>query len=88
MKIRKLRLLRFKHGIQQGELGAAAGLSKQRIGQLELGEAAVTRTLEEKISEALFELITNRLLSLSALETDYLNHKDSLFDFVEDEYEL
>ena len=88
MKVRKLRLLRIKHSIQLEELGVAAGLSKQRISMLELGESIATKPLEEKISNAFFQVITERLLSISSFETDYLNHKDSLFDLVEGDYEL
>jgi len=88
MQIRKLRLLRIKHNIQLEELGAAAGMSKQRVSQIELGEEISSKMVEKRISDAFFEVIAKKFIELSALETDYLEHKDSLFHFVEDDYEL
>ena len=88
MQIRKLRLLRIKHNIQLEELGVAAGMSKQRVSQIELGEEISSKLIEKKISDAFFEVIAKKFIGLSALETDYLVHKSSLFQFVEDDYEL
>jgi transcriptional regulator with XRE-family HTH domain len=88
MKVRKFRLLRLKYGIQLEELGDAAGLSKQRVSQVELGGTPVTKPLADKLSGALFEIILDRLKDLGELERDYTNHKDSLFELAEDGYEL
>lgn len=88
MKVRKLRLFRTKHSISLEELGAAAGISKQRISELELGESSVTKPLEDKISGAFLEILASRLLALSEFELDYEKHKDSLFELVENDHGL
>lgn len=88
MKVRKFRLLRQKYGISLDELGGAAGVSCQRISQLELDGELHTKQVEETVSRAFLEIMANQLLELSRFELDYMNHQDSLFEAVEENYEL
>lgn len=88
MKVRKLRLLREKHGIQLRELGAAAGLSLQRISELEYSEHMVTDAVKSKILGALLIIISDRLANNYTFSEDLDKHKESLFELVEDGYEL
>lgn len=46
MQVRKMRLLRHKHGITRPELGRACALSPQRISEIELSETGWSRRLK------------------------------------------
>ena len=88
MKVRKLRLLRIKHGIQLDELGTEVGLTKQRISALELGDGAVTKQVEDKMRHAFSNILFKQRVSCQAFNKDIERHKDSLFELVEDSYDL
>lgn len=88
MRVRKFRILRLKHGISLKTLGAAAGLSQQRVSQIELGKSRATEYLQEKIGNAFLVVIAEKFTGLSELENDYLNNIDSLFEEVEESHEL
>ena len=89
MKVRKIRLLRLKYGITCKELGAAAGISAQRVSQIELCEEGISEETKIKLKNALEKIIRDRDNSCKALDTVYELHKDSLFELVmETAYEL
>ena len=79
-----LRALRLRHGISLEELAAAAGVSKQCVSRVELGQSSPTRGLEEKYERAMEELIAARYAATRALEREYRMAKQRLFEKVED----
>ena len=89
MKVRKIRLLRLKYGITCKELGAAAGISAQRVSQIELCEAGISEETKIKLKKGLEKIIFDRKESCETLTDAYAQHRDSLFELVmETAYEL
>ena len=89
MKVRKIRLLRHMFGITCKEIGVAAGISEQRVSQIELCEEGITEATMIKLKKGLEKIILNRKESCEALSDAYALHKDSLFELVmENAYEL
>lgn len=89
MQVRKMRLLRTKYNISCPELGKAAGLSAQRISELEFGDGGVEEATEDKIQMAFLSVITRRTGDLSALTCSFARHWESLMEPVEENsYEL
>ena len=89
MKARKLRILRKKHGISLHDLPAAAGLSPQRISEIELNQRRITPEVEEKLKMGLEKMIAQRKTEAAALRKDYSKHGKTLLKIVEDStYEL
>ena len=89
MRVRKIRLLRLKYGITCKEIGAAAGISAQRVSQIELCEEGISEETKIKLKNALEKIIRDRESSCKALSAAYETHKDSLFEHVmETAYEL
>ena len=81
--ITRLRILRFQHRITLPELAKAAGVSSQQLNRLELCLAKPTPYQEERISEALDKLITDRKSALVDLEHDYWLHKGRFLEALE-----
>ncbi len=88
MQVRKLRLLRQRSGISLEELGVAAGVTAQRMSELELGSYSPGWAVRLRVSDAFFTVAREREESLRRLQEDLSKHKDSLFELVEDDYEL
>ena len=89
MKVRKMRLLRQKHGITRPELGKACNLSPQRISEIELNVGGITQATEQKLQQGFRNIVAQRSASLIALSDDLSRYGDSLFDAVEETtYEL
>ena len=88
MKVRKMRLLRQKYGITLIEIGSAAGVSKQRVSELELSDCSVTTAVKDRITRAFSYICEGRLSACRPLQDAFARHRDSLFDYVESDYEL
>ena len=89
MKVRIMRLLREKHRITCSELGRMLGVSPQRISQLETINIPNKSAMIVKLQKSFEDVIEARQAELSALTSDYLKHKDSLLEDVEETgYEL
>ena len=89
MKVSKLRLLREKHRISRAELSRACGVSKQRIYELEMLIDSPRGRTEEKIIHGMVALILQRQTELDTLCMDFMKHRDTLLDRVEETaYEL
>lgn len=89
MVVRKMRLLRTKYNISCPELGNAAGLSAQRISELELGTGNVEPVTEEKIQAAFLKVIELRTDNVCSLTQSFVKHENSLLETVEElDYEL
>lgn len=69
--------LRLRSGISQAELARAAGVSRQLIGKIELGECR-SKGHEKMLRRAFASVIASRRAQLDALEYD-LAQNDSLF---------
>lgn len=88
-KVRKFRLLRMKHHIPLAELAEAAGVSVQRVNQLELDMAYHPRKAAQTLDLAFCTVIAQRARELDALRLDFMRHRDSLMEAVEEtNYEL
>lgn len=89
MQVRKMRILRHKHGITRPELGRACALSPQRISEIELSAAGLTPATEEKLLRGFYAVAQMREDALHALRDDLDRHGESLFEPVEEAgYEL
>lgn len=89
MKVRKMRLLRHKHGITRSELGCACALSPQRISEIELSETGLVPETEEKLRRGFETVARRREDALRSLRSDLNRHGASLFEPVEENgYEL
>ena len=73
-----LRALRHRYYISLAALAAHAGLSKQYVSRVELGEIAATPLLEAQMASAIEFVITARKAELRSLKEDYTNHKARL----------
>lgn len=82
MQVRKLRLLRLKYHISLMELSRATGLTPQRISELELGTGNTMEATEQKLIHGVEQVIRQRQRNHSALQDDFLLHKDTLMDLV------
>ena len=71
MLIRRTRLLRHKHRIPLTELAKCAGISHQRMSQIELGEENTTVCLRAALDRAFRRYISLRREALDGLEADY-----------------
>lgn len=88
-KVRKFRLLRMKHHVSLAELAEAAGVSVQRVNQLELDMEYHPRRAVKTLDMAFCTVIAQRARKLDALRLDFMKHRDSLMDAVEETtYEL
>ena len=89
MQVRKMRLLRHKHGITRPELGRACVLSPQRISDLELSVTGLAPETEEKLRRGFDFVARRREDALRSLRGDLARHGESLFEPVEETgYEL
>ena len=89
MKVRKMRLLRHKHGITRSELGCACALSPQRISEIELSGTGLIPETKEKLQRGFESVVQRREDALRSLRRDLNRHGASLFDPVEENgYEL
>ena len=89
MQVRKMRLLRHKHGITRSELGRACALSPQRISELELSGTRLIPETKEKLRRGFESLAQRREDALRSLRGDLDRHGESLFEPVEENgYEL
>lgn len=82
---RTMRLLRHKHNITYVELSKAAGLSTQRLAQIELNPDPSTRYHRDLVRRAFLRVIAARRLDLSSLEQDFERYQDRLLDEAEKE---
>lgn len=73
-----IRVLRFKYGISARELARGAGVSAQRIYQIETWELSPSPYLEALLSRALAAVIRQREEELSALKQDALQYDGKL----------
>lgn len=78
-----LRVLRLRHGISLAELARNAGVSNQLISRLELAGVHSTPHQEQRVAEALKELILQRRAALAELEKDFLADKGRLLEPLE-----
>ena len=67
MKVRKMRLLRHKHGITRSELGCACALSPQRISEIELSGTGLIPETKEKLQRG-FESVVQKHPNWKILE--------------------
>lgn len=89
MFVRKMRILRLKHNISTAQLAAAIHVSQQWISEIELSDAPRSPQTAELVCRAFETLLAARKSELFELEQDYLDHRDSLLDSVEEyRYEL
>ena len=89
MKVSILRLLREKHRLSRAELSRACGISKQRIYELEMLIDSPRRETKEKVVLGMDALILQRQAELDTLCMDFMKHRDSILDRVEETaYEL
>ena len=89
MQVRKMRLLRHKHGITRPELGRACALSPQRISEIELSETGLVPETEEKLRRGFETVVRRREDALRSLRGDLARHGENLFEPVEESgYEL
>ena len=89
VQVRKMRLLRHKHGITRPELGRACGLSPQRISEIELNMECLTPATGEKLRKGFYAVAARREDSLTSLRGDLARYESSLFEAVEEAvYEL
>ena len=89
MQVRKMRLLRHKHGITRPELGRACALSPQRISEIELSETGLVPETEEKLRRGFETVARRREDALRSSRGDLARHRESLFEPVEENgYEL
>ena len=89
MQVRKMRILRHKHGITRPELGRACALSPQRISEIELSETGLVPKTEEKLRRGFETVARRREDALRSLRGDLARHGESLFEPVEESgYEL
>ena len=89
MQVRKMRILRHKHGITRPELGRACALSPQRISEIELSETGLIPETQEKLRRGFESVAQRREDALRSLRDDLARHGESLFEPVEETgYEL
>lgn len=90
MKVRKMRILRYKYHISRKELATLCDVSPQRISRIELEEYfGLESSMAKRIRDAFETIIASRQSELSTLRTDFEKNKESLFDRVEEiGYEL
>lgn len=84
MQVRKMRLLRHKHGITRPELGRACALSPQRISEIELSGTRLASETEEKLRRGFESVAQRREEALRSLCGDLARHGESLFEPVEE----
>lgn len=83
-----MRGLRLAHGISCVELGRCAGISGNRIYQIEEGRCSL-ELQEERMAKAFRELIRRREEALEALKTDFSRWEGRLLkDMEEVQHEL
>lgn len=89
VEISKLKLLREKHKLSREELGNACGLSMQRIYELETLSTSPKQETQEKLAHGMVTVILQRQADLDSLHFEYVKHRDTLLDRVEETaYEL
>ena len=89
MLVRKLRLLRLKYGIYQTELARIMGISVQRLNILELNCEKLTPEMTARIQSAFEQVSASRVDQATALQKDFILHRETLCECVEDrDYEL
>ena len=79
----QLRLFRLKYKIALPELAEKANISRQQLNRLELCIASSTPYQEEKISEAVKELIAERKSELLEMERCYFTVKGKFLERME-----
>ena len=88
MQVRKMRLLRHKHGITRPELGLVCALSPQRISEIELSVAGLAPGTAEKHGGGGESVAPRRGEAPGSRRDDLARHGASLFEPVEAGYEL
>lgn len=83
-KVRKFRLLRLQYHITRAELAEAAGISPQRVSQLELDLTYRPKKAERKIAMAFEQVISSRGERVDGLRQTFQRHRDSLMEPVEE----
>ena len=78
-KVLRCRLFRQRHRISLSELAAAAGVSVQRISQLELMERPLTPHGQALLRRAIEAALLHRRAGATAALREYLAARDSLF---------
>lgn len=86
MPVRKLRVLRIKHGVSLHELSRACGISHQRLSEIELNatDSEITQDTVRKLREGFYKVLTQRTKKLIYLYEDIRKHEKSLFVLVEE----
>ena len=79
----RLRMLRLKYNVTLTELARVAGISNQRLSDLERGRYSASPELQLKISRALGRLIDEKKNSISLLANEYRAYKECLLTPVE-----
>lgn len=88
-QVRKFRMLRMKYGISVAELAQAARVSPQRISQMELDLHNEPNRSAQMVQNAFIKIIAERSRMLDGLRLDFVRHRDTLLDLVEEPgYEL
>lgn len=77
---RTMRLLRHKHNISYVELGKVAGVSTQRLSQIELNPDPSTQYHRDLVRRAFLRVIIARKLALLSLERDFERYQNGLLD--------
>lgn len=82
MQVRKLRLLRLKYRISLMELSRTTGLTPQRISEIELNAGNMQDATVQKLVEGIEQVIFQRQKDHTALQNDFLLHKNTLMEMV------
>ena len=85
MKIMKLKLLREKYRITYRELCEKCRMTPQRIYEIECGDRKTGDTVQARLREAMARTVEERCRGAASLRADFEKHKDTLFDFVEEQ---
>ncbi len=89
MLVAKIKLFRIKYGISRAKLGAACGVSKQRIYELENKPAVITPGTAGKLHRGMEAILCERQARVDAFRSDLEKHRDTLTNYVEEHtYEL
>lgn len=81
----QLRALRYRHHIPLKELATELDCSHQSVNEMELLPRGNKQTTLVRYQNAIEKIISNRRNSIDALEAEYMQCKDHLFDIVWEE---
>lgn len=80
----RYRIFRIQHHITRQELAREAGITPQRISQIELMECRLTVRTKVKLSTAMRNVLLRHEQLADAALTDFNNMHDQLFDAVKE----